>query len=328
MALGGLGGTSGHRVIPSKPEHRSDSTSAMERVKKQMKFGVFWMNTDEGLDPLELAREAEGLGIESVFVPDHSHVPVHREVSFAAGSDRVNLADRNDLGDVSDSDMPRDFYRNREQLLSLAAMAAVTSTLRLGTGICLVPQRDPIRLAKEVATLDQMSRGRLLLGVGVGSPWNREEIRNHGTDPRTRMKLMTERMEAMQRIWTSDEAEYHGEFVQFDPLYSWPKPFQKPWPKVFVGGDHPNALDRVLAYGDGWMPGHFEDMGLFRERISELQERAAAAGRGRMEIIVTLAHLDRVDDYVEAGADRILVMVPTGQERKYLKDVATAANAF
>jgi probable F420-dependent oxidoreductase len=293
-----------------------------------MKFGVFSMNTDEGLDPLELAREAEGLGIESVFVPDHSHVPVTRQVSFAAGSGTVKLADRDDLGEVSASDMPRDFYRNRAQLLTLAAMAAVTSTLRLGTGICLVVQRDPILLAKEIATLDQLSRGRLLFGVGIGSPWNREEMRNHGTDPRTRMKLMVERMAAMQRIWTSDEAEYHGEFVRFDSIYSWPKPLQQPRPPVFVGGDHPNVLDRVLAYGDGWMPGHHDDMGLFRARVCELQERAAASGRGRMEIIVTLAHLDRLDDYVVAGVDRVIVMLPTGEERKLLKDVADAANRF
>jgi probable F420-dependent oxidoreductase len=293
-----------------------------------MKFGVFSMNTDEGLDPLELAREVEGLGIESVFVPDHSHVPVTRQVTFAAGSETVTLADRKDLGEVSASDMPRDFHRNREQLLTLAAMAAVTSTLRLGTGICLVVQRDPILLAKEIATLDQLSRGRLLFGVGVGSPWNREEMRNHGTDPRTRMKLMVERMAAMQRIWTSDEAEYHGEFVRFDPIYSWPKPLQKPRPTVLVGGDHPNSFDRVIAYGDGWMPGHHDDMGLFRARVSELQERAAASGRGRIEITVFLAHLDRLDDYVAAGVDRVVFMLPTGAERKFVKDVADAANRF
>jgi probable F420-dependent oxidoreductase len=293
-----------------------------------MKFGVFSMNTDEGLDPLELAREAEELGIESIFVPDHSHVPAARQVRFAAGSDTVKLADREDLGDASANDMPRDFYRNREQLLTLAAMASVTSTLRLGTGICLVVQRDPIYLAKQIATLDHLSGGRLIFGVGVGSPWNREEIRSHGTDPRTRMKLMVERMAAMQRIWTDDEAEYHGEFVQFDPIYSWPKPIQKPRPPVFVGGDHPHALDRVLAYGDGWMPGHHDDKGLFRARVAELQERAAASGRGRMEITVTLAHLDCLDDYLAAGADRVLVMLPTGAERKFLKDVAAAANGF
>ncbi|MFC5721600.1 LLM class F420-dependent oxidoreductase [Streptomyces gamaensis] len=293
-----------------------------------MKFGVFSMNTDEGLDPLELAREAEGLGLESVFVPDHSHVPVHRAVPWAASSRTVRIADRDDLGDASTSDMPRDFHRNRDQLLTLTAMATVTSTLRLGTGICLVVQRHPIQLAKEIATLDQLSRGRLLFGVGVGSPWNYEEIRNHGTDPRTRMTLMAERMAAMQRIWTSEQAEYHGEFVDFDPVYSWPKPFQKPWPKTFVGGDHPNAFDRVLAYGDGWMPGHHDDAGLFRARVAELQERAAAAGRGRIEITVTLARLDRLDDYAAAGADRVLVTLPTGAERTFLKDVAKAAQQY
>jgi probable F420-dependent oxidoreductase len=293
-----------------------------------MKFGAFWMNTDEGLDPLELAREAEGLGIESVFVPDHSHVPVTRNVTFGAGLDAVKLVERGDLGEMSESDMPRDFYHNREQMLSLSAMAAVTSTLRLGTGICLVVQRDPIRLAKEIATLDQLSHGRLLLGVGVGSPWNHEEIRNHGTDPRTRKRLMIERMAAMQEIWSNEKAEFHGEFVDFDPVYSWPKPYQSPRPPVLVGGDHPNALDRVLAYGDGWMPGHFDDTGLFKARVDELQERAAAAGRGRVEVTVTLARLDRLDDYAAAGADRVLVLLPTGEERTYLKEIASGASRF
>lgn len=297
-----------------------------------MKFGVFSMNSDEGLDPLELAREAEGLGIESVFVPDHSHVPVTRRVPFGAGNEKtVNIADRRDLSagfEEAGGDMPRDFYRNREQFVTLTAMAAVTSTLRIGTGICLVVQRDPIWLAKQVATLDQLSRGRLMFGVGVGSPWNYEEIRNHGTEPRTRMKLMAERMAAMQRIWTSDKADYDGEFVRFDPIYSWPKPFQSPRPTVFVGGDGPTVLDRVLAFGDGWMPGHHDDMGFFRARVSELQERAAAAGRGRMEINVFLARLDRLDDYVAAGVDRVVVMLPTGVERKFLKDVADAMYRF
>jgi probable F420-dependent oxidoreductase len=293
-----------------------------------MKFGVFSMNSDEGLDPLELAREAEGLGLESVFVPDHSHVPAARTVTWAAGSDTVKLAERDDLGESVTSDMPRDFYRNRDQLLTLTAMAAVTTTLKVGTGVCLVVQRDPIWLAKEVATLDVLSRGRLLFGVGVGSPWNREEISNHGTEPRTRMKLMAERMAAMQEIWTHDAAEFHGRFVDFDPIHSWPKPVQKPRPPVLVGGDHPNALDRVLTYGDGWMPGHHDDAGLFKARVAELRERAVAAGRGRVEISVTLAQLDSLDDYADAGADRVIVMVPTGDERKYLKEVAEAASDF
>lgn len=293
-----------------------------------MKFGVFSMNSDEGLDPLELAREAEGLGLESVFVPDHSHVPAARKVTWAAGSDTVKLTERDDLGESVTSDMPRDFYRNRDQLLTLTAMAAVTTELRVGTGVCLVVQRDPIWLAKEVATLDLLSNGRLLFGVGVGSPWNREEISNHGTEPRTRMKLMAERMAAMQEIWSNDAAEYHGKFVNFDPIHSWPKPVQKPRPTTLVGGDHPNALERVLTYGDGWMPGHHDDAGLFKARVAELQERSAAAGLGRMEINVTLAQLGSLGDYADAGADRVIVMVPTGEERKFLKEVAEAATDF
>lgn len=292
-----------------------------------MKFGAFSMNSDEGLDPLELAREAEGLGIESLFLPDHSHVPVHRRVTFGAGDDNVRLAEREEFQQAA-SDMPRDYYRNRDQLLTLASMAAVTSTLRLGTGICLVVQRDPILLAKEIATLDQLSGGRLLFGVGAGSPWNREELWNHGTDPRTRMRLVVERMAAMQQIWTRDEAEYHGEFVRFDPLYSWPKPVQQPRPHVLVGGDGPTVFDRVLAYGDGWMPGHFDDMGRFAARVAELQERAAASGRGRMEISVFLAHLDRLDDYRAAGVDRVVIMLPTGVERKVLKEIADVAGRY
>lgn len=292
-----------------------------------MKFGVFSMNSDEGIDPVELARETEALGIESIFLPDHSHVPVTRQVAFATGEEHVKLAEREEF-QQSQTDMPRDYYRNRDQLVTLAAMAAVTSTLRLGTGICLVVQRHPLTLAKEIATLDQLSRGRLLFGVGAGSPWNREELRNHGTDPRTRMRLVTERMAAMQEIWTQDEAEYHGEFVDFAPLNSWPKPVQQPRPHTLVGGDGPTVLDRVLAFGDGWMPGHPQDMGLFKSRIAELQERAAAAGRGHMDISVFLAHLDRLDDYVDAGVDRVVVMLPTGVERKFLKEVADVANNF
>jgi probable F420-dependent oxidoreductase len=293
-----------------------------------MKFGVFSMNSDEGLDPLELAREAEGLGLESAFVPDHSHVPVRRSIRFGTGNEQtVNIAERKDLSEgfeEAGSDMPRDFYRNREQFVTLTAMAAVTSTLRIGTGICLVVQRDPIWLAKQVATLDRLSNGRMIFGVGVGSPWNHEEIRNHGVEYRKRMSVMAERMEAMRRIWTEEKAEYHGKYVDFDPIYSWPKPVQQPAPPVFVGGDGPTVLDRVLAFGDGWMPGHHADPGLFKARVTELRERAAAAGRGPMEITVFLAHLDKLDDYHEAGVDRIVVMLPTGVERKFLKDVADA----
>jgi alkanesulfonate monooxygenase SsuD/methylene tetrahydromethanopterin reductase-like flavin-dependent oxidoreductase (luciferase family) len=153
-----------------------------------MKFGVLSMNTYDGINPLTLAREAEDLGIESVFLPDHSHIPVHRDVRY--GGPKQQFGD-------SPGDYPREYYRNRDQLLTLASMAAVTSTLNLGTGICLVVQRDPIYLAKEVATIDHLSNGRVLFGVGGGAPWNLEEMRHHGTDTRTRFALFRERVEAI-----------------------------------------------------------------------------------------------------------------------------------
>lgn len=293
-----------------------------------MKFGVVSMNTDEGLDPLDLAREAEALGIESLFVPDHSHVPAKREVSYGSGDQTVKVGERKDLFADSPGDMPREYYRNRDQLLTLASMAAVTTDLRLGTGICLVVQRDPILLAKEIATLDLISNGRLLFGVGAGAPWNVEEMRNHGTNPKTRMRLLKERMAAMHEIWNHDAAEYHGEFVNFDPIHSWPKPVQKPRPTTLVGGDGPTVFDRVLAFGDGWMPGHHDDMGAFSARVDELQERAASAGRDRIEITVFLAKLDHYEQYVEAGVDRMVAMLPAGPPeatRAALRETARAA---
>jgi probable F420-dependent oxidoreductase len=292
----------------------------------RMKFGVASMNTDEGVDPLELAREAEALGIESLFLPDHSHVPVVRKVACGEGDEGAGGMSR--FADSSPGDKPRDFYRNREQLLTLAAVSAVTTDLKLGTGICLVVQRDPILLAKEVATLDHLSNGRLLFGVGAGTPSNREEMRNHGTDPRTRMRLLTERMLAMQQIWTQDEAEFHGRFVDFGPIHSWPKPVQRPYPRVLVGGDGPTVLERVLTFGDGWMPGHQDDMGAFRARVAELQERAAATGRERVEITVFLAKLDCLDRYADAGVDRVVVLLPTGSPRETLRQTASAAEQF
>ncbi len=299
-----------------------------------MKFGVFSMNSDEGLDPLELAREVEGLGLESIYVPDHSHVPAVRQVAFAATDKNVKLSERDDLFEGGQaksqwaSDMPRDFYRNRDQLLTLAAMASVTSTVRLATGICLVVQRDPIWLAKQIATLDLLSNGRVIFGTGVGSPWNREEMAHHGVDYRTRLSLAAERIAAIREIWTNDAAEYHGKFVDFAPIHSWPKPVQVPGPPVHIGGDTGTVLERVAAYGDGWMPGHHDDNGLFKAKVEELQERTAAAGRGRMEISVCLAHLDQLDNYAAAGADRVIVMLPTGLERETLKTVAEAAKSF
>ena len=168
--------------------------------------------------------------------------------------------------------------------MGLAAAATATERLKVGTGVCLVIERDPIVTAKEVATLDHVSGGRFLFGVGAG--WNREEMLDHGTDPKTRWGVMRERIEAMKAIWTQEEAEYHGRYVDFDPIWSWPKPVQKPHPPVLVGGVGDKVLDRVVAYGDEWIPNRVKDPDELGVRIAELQRRAEAAGRDRIPVTV------------------------------------------
>ena len=176
-----------------------------------MKFGAFIFPTDYSIDPAELAREVEARGFESLWFPEHTHIPVSRRTPYPGGAE-----------------LPEEYSHSLDPFVALGAAAAVTERLKLGTGITLVIERDPITLAKEVATLDHISNGRVLFGVGGG--WNREEMANHGTDPSRRWKLLRERIEAMKAIWTQDEAEYHGEFVDFDPIWSWPKPVQRPPP--------------------------------------------------------------------------------------------------
>ena len=167
--------------------------------------------------------------------------------------------------------------------MALTAAASATTTLLVGTGVCLVPQHDPIVTAKQVATLDHLSGGRFLFGVGAG--WNVDEMQNHGTDPSTRFALMRERVEAMKAIWTQDEASYHGTFVDFDPIWSWPKPVSQPHPPILMGGSGPKVLDRVLDYADGWAP-NAEPFEVLSERHAELQRRAAERGRGHVPVTV------------------------------------------
>ena len=190
---------------------------------------------DFAMDVIDLARAAEERGFESLFLPEHTHIPVKRETPWiGGGSIRRGVRAR-------DGSVRRTGRGGRRD-----------HALKLGTGICLVIQHDPITLAKVVASVDMLSDGRLLFGVGAG--WLREEIANHGTDPRTRWRLFGERMRAMETIWTSDEAEFHGQFVNFDPIWSWPKPVQKPRPPVLLGGDVPASIERVIEYADEWMP--------------------------------------------------------------------------
>jgi probable F420-dependent oxidoreductase len=258
-----------------------------------MDFGVAIFPTDETIMPARVARFAEERGFESLFFPEHTHIPTARETPWRGGAE-----------------LPRHYWRVLDPFVSLASAAAATTRLRLGTGVCLVIQRDPIVTAKEVATLDLLSGGRFEFGVGAG--WNRGEIENHGTDFKRRFTIMRERIEAMQAIWTQEAASYHGRFVDFESIASWPKPVQRPYPPVLVGGDGPTVLDRVLAYGDAWMPESEEGLAA---RIAELQRRAQAVGRPRIPVTYFGAERNAAAAarLVEAGVDRILFYLPSSE---------------
>jgi probable F420-dependent oxidoreductase len=251
-------------------------------------FGIGYFPTDDGVDPGTLARLVEERGQESLFFPEHTHIPVSRQTPYPAGGE-----------------LPRKYFHTYDLFVALTAAAAATSKLRLGSGICLVIERDPITTAKEVASVDRLSGGRLEFGVGAG--WNREEMLNHGTDPRVRMAIMAERIEAMKAIWTQDEASYHGAHVDFEPIWSWPKPAQRPHPPVLVGGNGPTVLERVLSFGDAWMPNYTgEDL---LERARELWARADRP----VEVIVmgVPAKPAVLEAFAQAGVRRVVRWIPS-----------------
>ena len=256
-----------------------------------MDIGIVAFAGCAGLEPPDLGRAVEERGFESLFYPEHSHIP---------------LATRR-----SDGSQARDYADTYDPFVALAAVAAVTTSLKLGTGVCLVTQRDPFITAKEVASLDRLSGGRFRFGVGAG--WNRSELATHGTDPRTRMALLADRVRAMREIWTADEAEYHGDFVSFDPVWSWPKPVQQPHPPVLSGGNGPGAEDRVLDFADGWLPQAdlMAGSGELRQRAAALRARAADAGREPVPITLFAAVPEAgwLDEFTDAGADRALFIL-------------------
>lgn len=297
-----------------------------------MKTGIKFYSTDETFPPLDFARMAEDSGIESVWLPDHSHVPAISEVpnehQSSYGGSAKSRAKRF-AGGHAPGGPPREYYRNYDQLMTLAMMGAVTSTLMLGAGICLIVQRDPITTAKEVATIDRLTGGRFIFGVGAGAPWNAAELQNHGIDPKTRTGLMLERLDAMKQIWSNDQAEYHGKHVDFDPIFQWPKPVSHPYPPILMGGMGPTVLDRALEHADGWLPGHIDDsFSSLGERITELRERAAALGK-EMDVTLNLGRLDFVDAYVELGLDRVVYTVPASlnerETRAFVRDLGRVA---
>jgi probable F420-dependent oxidoreductase len=256
-----------------------------------VKLGVAMFPTDYAVDPVTLGRLVEERGFESLWFPEHTHIPVSRKTPWPGGDE-----------------LPRQYWHTYDPFVALAAVASATERLKLGTGICLVVERDPITTAKEVASLDRLSGGRFLFGVGAG--WNREEMENHGTDPNRRFGLMRERIEAMKAIWTQEEAEYHGRQVDFDPIWSWPKPAQEPHPPVIVGGGGEKVIDRVIAFGDEWMPNRvpLDDL---PDRIAELRRRAEEAGRGHVPVGYFGVKPDgeTVARCAEAGVERCIFMV-------------------
>ncbi|MBB4935548.1 putative F420-dependent oxidoreductase [Lipingzhangella halophila] len=259
-----------------------------------MRIGVSTFVTDEGIGAADLGRALEERGLDSLFLAEHSHIPASRETPLPEGGD-----------------LPRRYYRTLDPFVALSAAAAVTERITLGTGIALLVQRDPIMVAKEAASVDHISEGRFVLGVGSG--WNREEMRNHGTDPTTRVALLGERVSAIKRIWTREQAEFHGAFVDFDPMYSWPKPVQRPHIPVLLGGEAATVLDRVMEYGDGWFPRWQRDPEPLARRIAELRTRCEQEGRERMPVVL-FGVPPRAEDIaaaVELDIDQLLVMLPT-----------------
>lgn len=251
-----------------------------------MHFGVQVRATADTANLLDTARALEAAGFESLFVPEHTHIPMSVQSLFPDDPGWLDGCKR--------------FF---DPFTALAAVAAVTERLRLGTGVCLLPQHHPISFAKTIATLDVISNGRVLLGIGAG--WNQPELRNHGVAPHNRWAVMREHALALKTIWTRDEAEFHGAFVDFDPLWSWPKPIQQPHPPLLVGGEGPHVLGRVLDYGDGWLPNDHPEVD---GRIGMLKLRAHERGRGVIPVTVYAVERDRarVEQLVAAGAGRIV----------------------
>ena len=267
-----------------------------------MRVGAFYFATDYGIDIAELARALEDRGFDSLFVPEHTHIPTSRKSPFPGGGE-----------------LPRRYSHTHDPFVSLAFAAAATKRLKVGTGILLVPQHEPIVTAKSIASLDQLSGGRFIFGIGGG--WNVEEMENHGAKYNTRFKQMREHVLAMKELWTKEAAEFHGEFVDFDPVWSWPKPVQKPHPPILLGGETDYTLKRVVEYCDGWFPrprGFDPVAGLER-----LKKFADEKGRDMRTINVTVFAAPNdpavLASYQKAGIDSALLAIPDQSRDEILR---------
>jgi probable F420-dependent oxidoreductase len=255
-----------------------------------MRFGIATFITDEGIRPDTLGRALEERGFSSLFIAEHSHIPVRRDSPYPAGGE-----------------LPRRYYRTLDPFVALTAAAVATSQLVLGTGIALLPQRDVIHTAKQVASLDLVSEGRVAFGVGVG--WNREEMRNHGTDPTTRGARIDEQLAALKQIWTREQAEFHGKHVDFDPIFAWPKPVQQPHPPIYLGGESKAALRRLATHGDAWLP----RVGTAPAELRRVRSWLIEQGRENVPFTIFAAGTDDAElaGYAEAEVDEVTLMLDT-----------------
>ena len=271
---------------------------------RAMDVGAALFFTDYSIGPVELAQALEQRGFESLWAPEHSHIPLSRRSPFPQGGE-----------------LPKKYYDVMDPFVTLAAAAAVTTRLRVATGICLVVQRDPIQTAKQVATLDQVSGGRFVFGIGAG--WNAEEMADHGTAFESRFAVMRELVEAMKAIWTQSKPAYEGRHVTFPPMMTWPKPVQTPHPPVIVGGAFPHGARRAIAYGDGWVPharrpAYGDVLGL----LPEFRKMATEAGRDPAALPITIFGVpedrDLIARYRDAGVARLVFNLPPAKAGEVL----------
>lgn len=273
-------------------------------------FGVMMFATDYAIGPVELARAVEERGLDSLYLPEHSHIPTSRKTPYPAGGE-----------------LPKEYWHTYDLFVALGAAAAATGRIKLGTGVCLVIERDPIHLAKEVASLDRISDGRAIFGIGGG--WNVEEMEDHGTPFKRRWKVLREKILAMKEIWTKDAAEFHGEFVNFDPMWSWPKPLQAGGPPILLGSFAKRCFERIVDYCDGWIPNYRYGPKKLAEGVKALRETAERAGR-RFDSLQLAAYMlppeeARVREILDIGFQHIIFYLPSADAETVLPKLDACA---
>ncbi|HZP44984.1 MAG TPA: LLM class F420-dependent oxidoreductase [Candidatus Binataceae bacterium] len=274
-------------------------------------YGAMMFPTDYAIQPVELAKAVEERGLDSLFFPEHTHIPTSRRSPWPGGGE-----------------LPMEYSHTHDLFVAMTAAAVATKRIKIGSGICLVIERDPIVLAKEVASLDVVSGGRLIFGIGGG--WNAEEMENHGTNFKRRWALLRERVLAMKAIWKGEKAEFHGEFVNFDPIWSWPKPVQPGGPKILLGSEASKAIDRVVEYCDGWMPiNRGGDGAKLKAGIDQLREKAKQAGRRFEDFHLGIFGVPPKEDaarrFQEMGFSHLIFGLPPAKADKVLPMLDTYA---